>query len=74
MLEIERFVFFRYSFLVFVGYCYYYKYNKISGLDRLSDWELKFKLVNSLILKWSLWNFVRKWYFDKKILNIKLVY
>lgn len=51
MLEIERFVFFRYSFLVFVGYCYYYKYNKVSGLDRLSDWELKFKLVNSLILK-----------------------
>lgn len=53
MLETERLVFSRYSSLVLAGHCYYYKYryNKASGLDRLSDWELKLKLANSLTLK-----------------------
>lgn len=50
MLETERLVFSRYSSLVLAGH-YYYKYNKASGLDRLSDWELKLKLANSLTLK-----------------------
>lgn len=74
MLETERLVFSRYSSLVLAGHCYYYKYNKASGLDRLSDWELKLKLANSLTLKWSPWNLERKWYSDKKISNTKLVY
>lgn len=39
MLETERLVFSRYSSLVLAGHCYYYKYNKASGLDRLSDWK-----------------------------------
>lgn len=51
MLETERLVFSRYSSLVLAGHCYYYKYNKASGLDRLSVWELKLKLANSLTLK-----------------------
>lgn len=76
MLETERLVFSRYSSLVLAGHCYYYKYryNKASGLDRLSDWELKLKLANSLTLKWSPWNLARKWYSDKKNSNTKLVY
>lgn len=74
MLETERLVFSRYSSLVLAGHCYYYKYNKATGLDRLSDWELKLKLANSLTLKWSPWNLARKWYSDKKISNTKLVY